>query len=112
MNSQYCLKAFHALGKSPLDQSIFGVLPAEEFPSIFFVISLKLYTDSLELRDFHLGVNSSYSDTMLCTQQRLRHVVTTLCFYYPSCLSIHDDAYMTAITDKALVIFRISLSVI
>ena len=47
VNSQCYLKAFHALGKSPLDQSIFGVLPAEEFPSIFFAISLKRYSDSL-----------------------------------------------------------------
>ena len=84
MNSQCCLKAFHALGKSPLDQSIFGVLPAEEFPSMFFVISLKLFSDSLlELGDFRLGVNSSYSDTMLCSQQTLRHVVTTSCYLLP-----------------------------
>ena len=70
MNSQCCLKLFHALGKSPLDQSIFGVLPAEEFPSIFFAFSLRLYLDSLsKLGGFLLGVNSTYSDTMLCTRQ-------------------------------------------
>ena len=70
MNSQCCLKAFRALGKSPLDQSSFGVLPAVECPSIVFAITLKLYSDSLsKLGGFCLGVNSSYSDTMLCTRQ-------------------------------------------
>ena len=81
MNSQCCMKALHALGKSPLDQSIFGLLPAEEFPFIFFVVSLKLNADSLvKLGDLRLGVNSSYSDAMLCTHKTLRHVVTTSCF--------------------------------
>ena len=64
VNSQCCLKAFRALGKSPLDQSIFGVLPAEEFPSILFAFSLRLYSDPLsKLGGFLLGVNSTDSDT-------------------------------------------------
>ena len=81
MNSQCCWKAFQALGKSPLDQSIFEVLPAEEFPSTFFAFSLRLYSDSLlKLGGFLLGVNSIYSDIMLCTRQILRHVIQPLAF--------------------------------
>ena len=34
--------------------------------------------------------------TLLCTQQTLRHAVTTSCSYYPSCLSINDDTYITS----------------
>ena len=82
MNSQCCLKAFHALGKSPLDQSIFGVQPAEEFPSIFLAISLKLYSDSLsKLRGSLSSVDSSYSDNTLCTRLTLRRFVTTPCYF-------------------------------
>ena len=48
--------------------SMFCIRP--EFPSIFFAFSLRLYLDSLsKLGGFLLGVNSTYSDTMLCTRQ-------------------------------------------
>ena len=45
-------------------------------------ISLRPYSDSLtKLGGFLLGVNLTRYNTMLCTWQTLRHVVTTSCFY-------------------------------
>ena len=67
-----------------------------------FMLKLHLSLFSLLVKQIHRKEMHSYETTkarilywfLLCTRQTLRHVVTTSCFYYSSCL-ITDEAYMT-----------------
>ena len=91
MNSQCCLNKCHAPGRSPLNQSIFGVL-ALIFPSIishsFSFLSLVLACiDLADQWPFGEAIISDHSDTMFCITQHTSPCLSKCLFSYPKCIA-------------------------